>query len=343
MDNNLPNQTPVCSTENPICHIPLGPNHQHANSFSPRTEAIVSRSEHPIEPAIPIKITHTDKYSEKNDPPMVDLKVTNPVSYFKKWVDHLLKNQDIDIHLRIKPFATIGLFLAFAAVGSTTFSIGRYLFPNSSPILHRQVVYTGTIKQEGTQSLLVLANSTQWKLKPKASEINLSNLSGRQVVVTGNLNAQPNLIDVSEVIVAENPSPSSVEPQLPVPVIETETTSVNFQEGPEKLPNLPENIKWETTQKKILTFTSGKRRIEQEGVYLESILLKDYPQEFISYYFSSLTNLGFKETLNSADPNGVMITYAKGETFVTFGVKNIYTGSGDNKKLSGYKAYLEHN
>lgn len=149
----------------------------------------------------PISLTENTKYSERNDPPMLDVKVTNPVTYFKKWVYKFFKNQDIDLHLRIKPFATIGLVLAFTAVGGTTFSIGRYLFPNSSPILHRQVVYPGTI-QKGDMGYYLMYNSSPWKLKPK-NNINLSNLLGKPVIVTGNLTAEPNLIEVSEVIVSD--------------------------------------------------------------------------------------------------------------------------------------------
>ena len=109
------------------------------------------------------------------------------------------------------------------------------------------------------------------------------------------------------------------------------------------LPKLYSGIIWETNQKKILTFTSGRRRIEQEGVYLESAQVNTIPQDFLNYYTNQLTNLGFKETLNSKDPDGTMITYSKDELFLTFGVKNIFSGTGDNKKIVGYRAYIEHN
>ena len=109
------------------------------------------------------------------------------------------------------------------------------------------------------------------------------------------------------------------------------------------LPKLYSGLTWEITQSKTLLFTSGKRRIEQEGVYLESSQVTDYPQDFINYYTNQLTNLGFKQTFNSSDPNGTMITYAKDDLFLTFGVKNIFSGSGDNKKITGYRAYIEHN
>ena len=98
-----------------------------------------------------------------------------------------------------------------------------------------------------------------------------------------------------------------------------------------------------TDQKKLLLFTSGKRRIEQEGVYLESAQVPDFPQDFIDYYTKELTNAGFKQTLNSSEPIGTTITFAKDDLFLTFGVKNVFQGTGENKKISGYKAFIEHN
>ena len=65
---------------------------------------------------------------------------------------------------------------------------------------------------------------------------------------------------------------------------------------------------------------------------MESAQVTELPQEFINYYTQELTNAGFKETLNSSDPNGTTITYAKDDLFLTYGIKNIYSGSGDNKQ-----------
>ena len=110
-----------------------------------------------------------------------------------------------------------------------------------------------------------------------------------------------------------------------------------------QLPKLYSGFQWETDQKKTLLFTSGKRRIEQEGVYLESASLTEFPQEFINYYTKELTSSSFKQTLNSISAAGTTITYAKDDIFFTFGVENVYKGSGDSKTLSSYKAFLEHN
>lgn len=109
------------------------------------------------------------------------------------------------------------------------------------------------------------------------------------------------------------------------------------------LPTHYSELNWQTTQTKTLIFTSGKRKIEEEGVYLESAQITDFPQDFINYYISELKAKNFKQTLNSIDPDRITVTYAKDDLFLTFGVKNIYKGSGEKKQLAGYKAYIEHN
>lgn len=164
----------------------------------------------------PVSFTENTKYSEKNDPPLVDLKVTNPVTYFKKWVYKFLKNQDIDIRLKIKPFATIGLILAFTTVSGVSFNIGRMFFPNSSPILHRSITLQGEVqKSESGQYYLALPDNTLWTLKPKTTNINLSNVVNKQVLVKGNMTAEANVVEVAEVIAFDKPAP--ITPNNPIP------------------------------------------------------------------------------------------------------------------------------
>jgi len=190
----------------------------------------------------------------------------------------------------------------------------------------------------------MVADSSLWKLKVKTNNINLSDLVGKQVIVTGNLTKEKNLIEVSEVIISEQESQSSSN-STPAPTSITVPNPPNTPNIPNQdlLPKLYSGLQWDLTQRKVLLFTSGKRRIEQEGVYMESAQVNTYPQDFADYYTAQLTNSGFKETLNSSDPNGTTVTYAKDDLFLTFGVKNVFSGSGDNKKITGYKAFIEHN
>ncbi len=157
----------------------------------------------------PIQVTQNDKYSENNDPPMVDVKVTNPVTYFKKWIKHLLGNEGIDIgfKFRIKPMTAVAIMIALAASFGTGYTSGLnsaagILFPNSSPILHRAIVYQGTIqKTQDGQYYLSLPDTTLWKLLPKSQTAlnTINNSINKQVMVKGNLTREANVINVSEI------------------------------------------------------------------------------------------------------------------------------------------------
>ncbi len=174
-------------------------------------------------------------------------------------------------------------------------------------------------------------------MKPVNPDLGLSDYVNKQVTIKGNLTKEKSVIEVSEIISSDPlvtaPSlPSN--PSIPDPVISPD---------PSGLPGLYSGLTWETSQKKLLIFTSGKRKIEQEGIYVESVQIAVFPQDFINYYIEGLKAAGFKETLNSISPEGITITYANNGLFLTFGIKNIYKGSGDNKQLVGYKAFIEHN
>ncbi len=286
-----------------------------------------------------IEINQNTKPTEKEDPPLFGFFLTNPVTYLKKFLTKLLKRQMIT--LRIPVLALIVVMVGAGGFGvgfksGLNYAVGK-LFPNFSPILHRSITAQGII-QKSTNGYFLQANDkdkTLWTLQPKSQNVNLADFQDQKVEIKGNLTPTLNLIEVSEVVSFEVKPSSS-----PTPL-----TSPNSLNNPNSagLPKLYSGLTWEITQSKTLLFTSGKRRIEQEGVYLQSIQVTDFPQAFLDYYTSELANLGFKQSLNSSEPTGTTITFAKEDLFLTFGIKNIYSDSGENKKLVGYKAFIEHN
>lgn len=318
------------------------PEHEQNSPNSPNTPNIPnppnSNPSIPSTPPVP-QVIHNTSTKSSDDEPLFEAKVNNPFSSFFNWIKRLIKNEGINI--KIKPLTAIGIALAISG-GSGL--VGSYIFPHSSPILHREVVYQGTIQKTDKGIFLTLPNSDLYTLKPKPqTNIDFQNLQDGPALVKGNLTRENFVIEVSEIIPLGTSQSESQKTLAPRSLSEVgPTTSPNPPNNP-NLPNLYPNLTWEVTQSKTLLFTSGKRRIEQEGVYLESTELKDYPQDFLEYYTQALQSSGFKQTLNSSNPNGVTITYAKDELFLTFGVKNVYSGSGDKKQLVGYRAYIEHN
>lgn len=285
----------------------------------------------------PIRITRGDSSGKipSNDDSLVEFKVKNPFQKFFDWIIGFIKrNANITIKIPI-----IGILLALSGFGvglGSGYNLGfnaaiSKFFPDSSPILHRAISVEGIIQKSSSGKYYLKADSNTWTLKPINPAVNLEDYLNKKVKVLGNLTKEKGVIEVSEII----SSPTS--PTLPNPP--NPSNSPNSSDLPELYPDL----QWETTQKRVLIFTSGKRKIEQEGVYLESAQISSFPQEFINYYIEQLKSSGFKETFNSINPEGITITYAKDDLFLTFGIKNKYSGSGDKKQLSGYSAFIEHN
>lgn len=288
-----------------------------------------------LPPPVKVYSENTNKDQKSSDDSLIEagFKVKNPLHNFFEWIKNFLKrNQNITIKIPI-----IGILVALtsfsAGVGSGyhwgfNAAISTF-FPNSSPILHRAISVEGIIQKSSTKYYLKAQDNTVWSLKNLNSSLNLTDYLNQQVVVKGNLTTEKLVIEVAEVIPVE----TFTSPSIP-------NTTLNADI---KLPALYSGLHWETSQRKTLIFTSGKRKIEQEGVYFESSQVSGFPQDFINYYLQSLKSSNFKETLNSISPEGITITYAQEDLFLTFGVKNKYSGSGDKKQLSGYTAFIEHN
>lgn len=291
-----------------------------------------------------IKVTHTDKY-QKDDPPLIDVKVTNPVTYLKLWLGRLLRNEGIDFRFRVRPVTAIFIALTFAvAIGGTSFSIAKWYFlPVLVPTnLIAKTSYTGTLQRSNDQFILVTPNYQAYIIKNSSNE-ELSNFLDKNVFATGKVNKQSNTLDIIGISEIEK---QSQEPQNIVPSTPPSTT--NSDPIPEpiistQLPPLYSGFQWANTEKKILVFTSGKRRIDIEGHHIESITLQNFPTEFMDYYKQQLITNGWKQTLEAQSPEEKTITYAKGEQYLTIGVETVFKGKGETKQLSGYKAYLEYN
>lgn len=156
----------------------------------------------------PVSFTQNTKYSEKNDPPLVAVSVTNPVTYLKLFLKRLLKNEGIDIRLKIKPLTVITCVLALSAAFGTGFNVAQIFFPTSSPLLHRSITLQGNIQRSETgQYYLSLPDNSIWTLRPKNNNINLSNDINRQVMVKGNMTPENNVIEVKEVMAFEKHAP----------------------------------------------------------------------------------------------------------------------------------------
>lgn len=220
MPDDLPNQnnsnpwgvpptpTPESSSSDPIiqAHSETAKHEQrdeHGRFFHESTQITPTSPNTPNHPNIPLPVSFTqnNKYSEKNDPPLVAVSITNPVTYLKLFLKRFLKNEGVDIHLKIKPLTVIACVLALSTAFGTGFNVAQIFFPTSSPVLHRAITLQGNIQRSETgQYYLSLPDNSIWTLRPKNNNLNLSNDINRQVMVKGNMTPENNVIEVKEVI-----------------------------------------------------------------------------------------------------------------------------------------------
>ena len=174
---------------------------KNPDQSSPNSPNTPNHSNFPL----PVQVTQNNKYSEKADPPLVAVSVTNPITYLKLFIKRLLRNEGIII--KIKPLTAIALIIALSTAFGTGFNVARIFFPNSSPILHRSITLQGRVQMsESGQYYLSLPDNTLWTLRPNTN-INLNNVLNKQVLVKGNMTPETNVIEVKEVLAFEKPTP----------------------------------------------------------------------------------------------------------------------------------------
>ncbi len=145
----------------------------------------------------------------KKDPPLVDVKVANPVTYIKSWWKKVIGNEGMDIRIKIKPLTAI---LVTAIVVTLCLGITKLSLPfnipflemndeaTSTPVSYRKTAFAGTLR--------FLKNSSEYYLEINSSEaiileipdnINLEKFIGRRIFATGEYNDNDRILKVSDV------------------------------------------------------------------------------------------------------------------------------------------------
>jgi len=178
------------------------------------------------------------------DPPLVDVKVTNPVTYIKKWWAKIIGNEGVDFSFHIRPLTAILVSLAIASVG---FGFGRFVLPFELPFfkyidntlsspnptpteepIWRETAFTGNLQYSNTtyKYYLVTTSSEAITLDvPKT--IDLNELIGKRILAAGLYNKAERILKVSD---AKN---MEVLPKTPVAVpTNTPTPSPTLQPSP---------------------------------------------------------------------------------------------------------------
>lgn len=155
-----------------------------------------------------IDFEETKKYNEKNDPPLIDLKVTNPVTYLKLFLKKLILNEGIDLRIKIRPFTVILIVLFISGTGFTLGTFGVF-FPamrtfEKAPYVHipasptyRSTFYGTLGKSESGYYYLFLEGSQVINLEI-STNVNLKKYLGKRLLASGIYYKGTNTLEVSK-------------------------------------------------------------------------------------------------------------------------------------------------
>ena len=132
------------------------------------------------------------------EPPLVDVKVTNPLTYIKSWWKRIIGNEGIDFRLRVKPLTAIAVSVIILSV---TMGIGRFVFPFKIPFFvyttgegsatldekqYRETAFTGELRHVLLTDRYYLTTSSSEAINLTVPEnVDLKDFVGRRIFATG--------------------------------------------------------------------------------------------------------------------------------------------------------------
>jgi len=173
-------------------------------------------------------------------PPMVDVKVTNPVTYFKLWWEKVMGKEGVYFSFRIHPITAFLIVFGFSA---GIFSVGRYSVnipflqyeavetakpTATADVVWKETGFTGKLQfSEKEQRFFLLTTSSEAIVLSVPQNLDLTSLVGKRIFAIGEYNKAQRLLKVTDAKDLEvlSKTPQSI-PTL-VPTIEPTSTPIS--------------------------------------------------------------------------------------------------------------------
>jgi hypothetical protein len=192
--------------------------------------------------------------NNSSDPPLVHLKITNPVTYIKLWWKKVMSGEGIDFRFRIHPVTAVLMVAVIAAIG---FGVGRVTIPAYIPFVENKTPSPTTSPWKETAltgKLNITPNTGKYYLVTQSTEavtleiptgVDLSKYIGKRILASGNYNKTTHVLKISDVLDLEVlpaspqivvvPTPSSKPTVTPNLTIEP---TVSSSENPSAIPDV---------------------------------------------------------------------------------------------------------
>ena len=148
----------------------------------------------------------------KKEKPLVDIKVTNPITYIKSWWKRIIGNEGVEMKVKVKPLTAIAIAIIVVTV---SFGVGKFVVPFNIPFFvytsdekvkpqptqnpYREAAFSGTLKylnQSGRYYLLTGSAEAIYLEVP--DNINLSDYVGQRIVARGSYDGSLKTLVVGE-------------------------------------------------------------------------------------------------------------------------------------------------
>jgi len=189
-----------------------------------------------------IKVEKIKPDLRKKDPPLVDVKVSNPITYIKSWWKKVIGNEGMEIRIKIKPLTAIliTVIVVSLCLGITKVSLPFQIpflamnsAPSPTPEVLRQTAFAGVLRYSLINNKYYLeTNSSEAINLDIPNNINLDKFIGRRIFATGKYSdLQRNLIvsDVSDLEIfpeVEIPIPTLKPTSTPIETVTPESTAI---------------------------------------------------------------------------------------------------------------------
>ena len=164
-------------------------------------------------PKIPIiEVSKTKPDLRKKEQPLVNLQVSNPITYLKSWWKRVMGKEGIDFRFRIKPLTAIAIAIVLATFG---FGVGRFAFSAQKPFIQyvptvsptpmptpnpwRETAFSGTLRYSKFDNRFYLATASAEAMNLEVPDnVDLFELIGRRIFATGSYNEQSRTLQVTD-------------------------------------------------------------------------------------------------------------------------------------------------
>lgn len=145
--------------------------------------------------------------------PLVEVKVTNPITYLKSWWNKIIANEGIDFRFHIRPLTAIAMSVIIASIG---FGVGRFVIPpginipffkyedvtsptpTATASVWKETAYTGTLQfSEATGKFYLTVTSSSELITLQVPEnIDLKDFVGKRILAIGKYNKSTKILVV---------------------------------------------------------------------------------------------------------------------------------------------------